>query len=183
MGVQVTDMSVRTTDIDGLVVVTLKQVTDERGVVREFFRTSSWAELGLPDLDGWQQMNVTESKAGAIRGLHGEDMWKLVSVVAGRAFGAYVDTRKGSATFGSVVTVDLEPGVQVLVPKGVCNGFQSLTDSQYLYAFTDEWRPGMAGIAVNPMDPALGIAWPMDAVLSDKDRGLPTFAEATSAAS
>ena len=177
------DASVRTTDIDGLVVVTLKQVFDERGAVREFFRTSSWADLGLPEVGHWQQINVTESKAGAIRGLHGEDMSKLVSVVAGRAFGAYVDTRAGSATFGNVVTVDLEPGVQVLVPQGVCNGFQSLTDTQYLYAFTDEWQPAMSGTAVNPMDPALGIAWPMEPVLSDKDRNLPTFAEATTAAS
>jgi dTDP-4-dehydrorhamnose 3,5-epimerase len=177
------DAATRTTDIDGLVVVTLKQIGDERGVVREFFRTSSWAELGLPEVGTWQQMNVTESKAGAIRGLHGEDMAKLVSVVSGRAFGAYVDSRAGSSTFGNVVTVDLEPGVQVLVPSGVCNGFQSLTDTQYLYAFTREWQPSMAGIAVNPKDPALAIAWPMEPILSDKDRNLPTFEEATTAAS
>jgi dTDP-4-dehydrorhamnose 3,5-epimerase len=173
------DPSVATTDIDGLVVITLKQIGDERGVVREFFRPSGWAELGLPTIDTWKQLNVTESTAGAIRGLHGEDMWKLVTVVAGRAFGAYVDTRAGSSTFGNVVTVDLELGVQVLVPRGVCNGFQSITDTQYLYAFTDEWRPDMPGIAVNPMDPALAIDWPLEPVLSDKDRGLPTFAEAT----
>ena len=179
----IVEASTRTTDIDGLFVITLKQVGDERGYVREFFRASSWNDLGLPDLGSWQQMNVTESKPGAIRGLHGEDMAKLVSVVSGRAFGAYVDTRAGSTSFGNVVTVDLEPGVQVLVPQGVCNGFQSLTDTQYLYAFTNEWKPGMSGIAVNPMDPALGIAWPMDPVLSDKDRNLPTFAEATTAAS
>ena len=172
-------MAVDKTDIDGLVVVTLKQVEDERGVVREFFRASSWDGHGLPDLGAFQQLNVTESKPAAIRGLHGEDMNKLVSVVSGRAFGAYVDTRAGSETFGNVVTVDLELGVQVLVPRGVCNGFQSLTDTQYLYSFDNEWQPGMSGIAVNPMDPALAIAWPMEPVLSDKDRNLPTFAEAT----
>jgi dTDP-4-dehydrorhamnose 3,5-epimerase len=180
---RITEMAVRTTDIDGLAVITLKQVEDERGVVREFFRASSWAVNGLPDLGSFQQLNVTQSKPGAVRGLHGEDMNKLVSVVSGRAFGAYVDTRRGSSTFGNVVTVDLELGVQVLVPRGVCNGFQSLTDTQYLYSFDNEWQPGMSGVAVNPTDPALGIAWPMDPVLSDKDRNLPTFAEATTAAS
>jgi dTDP-4-dehydrorhamnose 3,5-epimerase len=174
-------MEIRPTDIDGLVVITLKQVEDERGVVREFFRTSSWAANDLPGLGGFEQLNVTESKPGAIRGLHGEDMSKLVSVISGRAFGAYVDARKGSPTFGNVVTVDLEPGVQVLVPRGVCNGFQSLTDTQYLYSFDNEWQPGMSGIAVHPLDPALGIAWPMEPVLSEKDQGLPTFAEATAA--
>jgi dTDP-4-dehydrorhamnose 3,5-epimerase len=178
---RITEMSVRTTDIDGLAVITMKQVEDERGVVREFYRRSSWLEHGLPDLGTWHQMNVTESTPGAIRGLHGEDMHKLVAVVAGRAFGAYVDTREGSPSFGAVVTVDLDAGVQVLVPKGVCNGFQSLTPTQYLYSFDAEWRPGMAGTAVNPLDPALAIAWPMEPVLSEKDRGQPTFDQAVRA--
>lgn len=181
MGAQITEMVATATAIDGLFVITMKQARDERGVVREFYRRSSWLELGLPDLGPWHQMNITESYPGAIRGLHGEDMHKLVSIVAGRAFGAYVDTRSDSPSFGEVVTADLDAGVQVLVPKGVCNGFQSLTETQYLYSFDAEWRPGMAGIAVNPLDPALGIEWPMDPVLSEKDRAQPTFAQAVAA--
>ncbi len=98
-------MAVATTTIEGLAVITMKQVADERGVVREFYRASSWTEAGLPSLGPWQQMNVTESKRGAVRGLHGEDMFKLVAVAAGEAFGAYVDTRAGSSTFGAVATV------------------------------------------------------------------------------
>jgi dTDP-4-dehydrorhamnose 3,5-epimerase len=181
---QVTPMSVETTAIDGLVVVTVKQVEDERGVVREFYRASSWAEHDLPPLGPWQQMNVTETKVGALRGLHGEAMHKLVAVVSGRAFGAYVDARPASATFGAVVTVDLDVGRQVLVPEGVCNGFQSLTDTQYLYTFDAEWVPGMAGLAVHPLDPALAIDWPLPvdegdpAVLSSKDAAQPTFDQA-----
>ena len=181
MTVSITDMAVETTDIEGLVFIKMKQAADERGVVREFYRRSSWLEHGLPDLGPWHQLNITESKPGAIRGLHGEDMHKLVSVVAGRAFGAYVDTRSESPSFGKVVTVDLDAGVQVLVPKGVCNGFQSLTPTQYLYSFDAEWVPGMAGIAVHPLDPALGIEWPTEPVLSEKDRAQPTFDQAVRA--
>ncbi|HVF31681.1 MAG TPA: dTDP-4-dehydrorhamnose 3,5-epimerase [Acidimicrobiales bacterium] len=182
MTVSITEMAVRSTGIEGLVVITMKQAADERGVVREFYRRSSWVASGLPDLGPWHQLNITESKPGAIRGLHGEDMHKLVSVVAGRAFGAYVDTRDDSPSFGEVVTVDLDAGVQVLVPKGVCNGFQSLTPTQYLYSFDAEWVPGMAGTAVHPLDPALGIPWPMDPVLSEKDAAQPTFDQAVRAA-
>lgn len=171
-------MAVRSTDIDGLVVITMKQARDERGVVREFYRASSWAEHGLPSLGPWQQMNITESKRGALRGLHGEDMFKLVAVAAGEAFGAYVDTRPSSPTVGKVVTVELVAGAQVLVPKGVCNGFQSVTDTQYLYTFDAEWKPGMSGTAVHPLDPALGIEWPLEPVLSDKDAAQPTFGQA-----
>jgi dTDP-4-dehydrorhamnose 3,5-epimerase len=106
-------------------------------------------------------------------------MHKLVSVASGSAFGAYVDARPDSSSRGKVVTVDLVAGRQVLVPDGVCNGFQSVTDSQYLYCFDHEWVPGMAGAAVNPLDPALGIAWPLPidlddpSILSAKDRALP----------
>jgi dTDP-4-dehydrorhamnose 3,5-epimerase len=179
--VEIIEMSASATDIDGLFVITMKQARDERGVVREFYRRSSWLEHGLPDLGTWHQLNVTESKAGAIRGLHGEDMHKLVAVVAGRAFGAYVDTRRDSPSFGKVVTVDLDAGVEVLVPNGVCNGFQSLTDTQYLYTFDAEWQPGMAGTAVHPLDPALGIEWPLEPALSEKDAAQPTFDQAVRA--
>jgi dTDP-4-dehydrorhamnose 3,5-epimerase len=159
----ITPMAVATTSIDGLLVITMKQVEDERGAVREFYRESSWVEHGLPSLGPWQQINITESKPGAVRGLHGEAMHKLVSIAHGEAFGAYVDTRPGSTTEGRVVTVQLAPGTQVLLPNGVCNGFQSLgsTPTQYLYAFDNEWVPGMAGTARSPLDPELAIPWPM----------------------
>ena len=182
----ITPMSVETTAIDGLVIITMKQAEDERGVVREFYRATTWAEAGLPELQPWQQMNLTESRRGALRGLHGEDMFKLVAVASGEAFGAYLDTRDGSPTFGEVVTVELVAGRQVLVPKGVANGFQSVTDTQYLYTFDTEWQPGMAGTAVNPLDPALGIEWPLPidtddaSILSAKDRAQPTFAQMVS---
>jgi len=183
--VAVVEMSVEPTEIEGLVLVTMKQVDDERGVVREFYRESSWVAAGLPSLGPWQQVNLTETRAGALRGLHGEAMYKLVAVAAGEAFGAYVDARPDSPSFGVVVTAPLTAGRQVLVPRGVGNGFQSITDSQYLYCFDNEWVPGMAGIAVHPLDPALGIPWPLPvdpsnpAVLSAKDAAQPTFAEAT----
>jgi dTDP-4-dehydrorhamnose 3,5-epimerase len=177
--------STRPTAIDGMYVIEMKEVRDERGVVREFYRESAFAEAGLPALGPWLQVNITESAQGALRGLHGEDMFKLVAVVAGEAFGAYVDVRRDSATRGRVETVPLVAGTQVLVPRGVCNGFQSVNPgvTQYLYTFDAEWVPGMAGAAVNPLDPALGIPWPLPvdvndpASLSEKDRGLPPLAE------
>jgi len=182
----VVDFSVATTAIDGLLVLTMKQITDARGTVRELFRTSAFAQAGLP-VGPWPQVNATETAHGAVRGLHGEDMIKLVAVVHGEAFGAYVDARRDSATFRAVVTVALTPGTQVLVPAGVCNGFQSVSEglTQYLYCFTSEWVPGMAGVAVHPLDPALGIDWPIPvdvnnpAQLSAKDAAQPTLAEAT----
>jgi dTDP-4-dehydrorhamnose 3,5-epimerase len=183
MAVQITDPNVQRTAIDGLLICTLKQVSDERGVVREFFRASNAQQL--PGAENWQQINVTESRYGAVRGLHGENMVKLVSCVAGEAFGAYLDARPDSASYGAVVTARLSPGIQVLVPAGVCNGFQSLSaeGTQYLYCFTAEWQPGMAGVAFSPLDEKLRIDWPLPidpddpASISAKDAGAPLFSE------
>ncbi len=179
------DLRVQPTDIEGLLVITVKQITDERGTVREFYRTSAFDGRTLPDVGPWQQVNITESGHGAIRGLHGEAMTKLVAVVQGEAVGAYVDARPDSTSRGAVVTVALRPGTQVLVPAGVCNGFQSVSPdgTQYLYCFDAEWMPGMPGVAVNPLDPTLGITWPVPvdpanrAQISAKDAGLPALAE------
>jgi dTDP-4-dehydrorhamnose 3,5-epimerase len=178
-------VDVTPTAIDGLCVITMHSFEDERGVIREFFRESSWATTGLPSVGAWRQTNVTYTGRGAIRGLHGEAMSKLVGIAAGEAFGAYVDVRRDSPTFREVATVPLALGTQVYVPQGVCNGFQSLSDGgcTYLYCFDDEWRRGMRGTAVHALDPALEIEWPIavdpddPSLLSAKDRSLPTLAE------
>jgi dTDP-4-dehydrorhamnose 3,5-epimerase len=184
MSVEIIDFETTGGAIDGLLIVTVKQVTDERGTIREVFRRSAFDATGVTGLQAIAQINVTESRRGTIRGMHAEQMTKLLTVAAGEAFGAFVDVRPGSATRGVVDTVRLRPGVQVLVPEGVANGFQSLTESsQYVYCFDQEWRPGMAGVACNPLDPDLGIPWPIEidpadpSLLSVKDRTAPMFCD------
>jgi dTDP-4-dehydrorhamnose 3,5-epimerase len=180
----ITDMRSDETGIEGLLILTLKQVSDERGTVREFFRASAHA-AALAGLGDWHQINVTESGYGAVRGLHGEATTKLVGCVSGAAYGAYLDARPGSASFGKLVTVELGPGTQVLVPAGVCNGFQSVSPEgcQYLYCFTEEWQPGMPGSAYSPLDEGLALNWPIPvdagnpAQISAKDAAAPKFSE------
>ncbi len=184
MSVQITEMRSTETEIEGLLILTLKQVSDERGTIREFFRASAHtAPLG--GSGDWRQINVTESGHGAVRGLHGEATTKLVGCIAGAAFGAYLDARPDSPSYAKLVTAELSPGIQVLVPAGVCNGFQSVsaTGSQYLYCFTEEWRPGMAGTAYSPLDEGLGLNWPIavnaddPAQISPKDAAAAKFSE------
>jgi dTDP-4-dehydrorhamnose 3,5-epimerase len=181
MPTDVTPFAVEHTEIEGLKVLRMKQITDERGTIREFYRESSFLAAGLPSLGPWLQVNITETRQGALRGLHGEDMFKLIAVVEGEAFGAYLDARPDSPSRGKVVTARLTKGTQILVPRGVCNGFQSVSPgvTQYLYCFDQEWRPGMAGVALNPLDPTVAIAWPLPvdasnpAQISAKDASAP----------
>lgn len=181
---EVIDFEVRRSEIAGLAIITMKQVTDERGTVRELFRRSAFESMGIEGVAAFEQINVTESRRGAVRGMHAEDMTKLLAVVAGEAFGAYVDLRPSSPTFGRTETTDLRPGVQVLLPRGVANGFQAVSEVvQYAYCFDREWRPGMPGQSCNPLDPALAIPWPLPvdsddpAQISPKDRNAPLLAD------
>jgi dTDP-4-dehydrorhamnose 3,5-epimerase len=187
--VELTEFGTQPTSIEGLLVVRTRHVDDDRGTVREMFRESVISGLGEQSLSGVRQVNLTFTRWGAIRGLHGESMAKLVGVAAGRGYGAYVDARPGSGSFGTLVTLDLEPGTQLLVPSGVCNGFQSLSaeGSLYLYCFDAEWTPGMPAIVINPLDQDLAIPWPVTvdptnrALLSEKDATAPSYAEVCTA--
>jgi dTDP-4-dehydrorhamnose 3,5-epimerase len=176
---EIVDFEARPGGIDGLWIIAVKQVTDERGTIREVFRRSALEAAGL-SVPPFEQINVTETRAGAVRGMHAEQTTKLVTVAAGEVFAAFVDLRDDSPTFAGVETVVLRPGVQVLVPAGVANGFQGLSEtSQYVYCFDREWQPGMPGRSITPLDAQLAIPWPMPidtddpARISAKDRDAP----------
>lgn len=174
------DIEIEPTAIEGLLVIRPRTIDDDRGVIRELFRASAFDALGARGFGPWLQLNLTETVHGALRGMHGEDMTKLIGVASGAAHGAWVDARPSSPTVGAVVTLTLERGTLVLVPPRVCNGFQATArePTQYLYCFDREWAPDLTGAFVHPLDPALGITWPIaDPLLSEKDAAQPTLAE------
>ncbi len=184
MNLQINEFSNVASKIDGLQIISVKTVTDDRGTVRELYRSSVHSDVLPNSLNSWKQINLTRTKRGAVRGLHGEKMAKLVTVAKGSAFGVYVDTRANSRTIGAVETVNLTPGIQVFVPEGVCNGFQALDDdTEYLYFFDNEWVLGMSGVALTPLDPELNIEWPIPLIpgnveqVSVKDSKAPTLRE------
>jgi len=70
-------------------------------------------------------------------------------------------------------------GIQIWVPKGFAHGYCTLEpETEVIYKVTAPYAPAHdAGIAFD--DPALGIPWPVTrekAILSDKDRRLPSLA-------
>lgn len=185
MSVTIAPLTVEETSIRGLLMITSKAVTDERGTVQEFFRASDFEKFNAAMPPRWSQVNLTYTQRGGLRGLHGEATDKLVGVAHGEAFGVYLDARPDSPTFRTVETRRLIVGVQLFVPAGVCNGFQAVSDGgcMYLYCLSNEWQPGMAGVAVNPLDPDLGINWPITpdaadpAMVSARDAEARRFAD------
>ena len=172
--------TVETTPIPGLLVVRLDLNRDDRGWFEEAWQRERMTGLGLPDF-GPVQANVAWNAArGTTRGMHAEPWDKLVTVVSGSAYGAWVDLRAGAA-FGTTYAVELEPGVAVFVPRGVGNGYQTTSDATaYSYLVNGHWRPDAHYVAVDHADPELDIAWPIppgERILSERDRTAPALAD------
>jgi len=175
-----TGPAVATTPIPGLLVLRLDVRRDERGWFEEAWQRERMTALGLPDF-GPVQANVAWSRdRGTTRGMHAEPWDKLVTVVSGGAYGAWVDLRAGHA-FGTTYAIRLEPGVAVFVPRGVGNGYQTTADATaYSYLVNDHWRPDVPYVAVDHADPELAIDWPIppaERILSERDRSAPRLAD------
>ena len=122
-----------------------------------------------------------------LRGLHYQEppfaQDKLVRVLRGRILDVAVDIRRGSPSFGRWVAVELsaEAFNQLLVPVGFAHGFLTLQpDTEIFYKVSAPYS-GSHDRSIRYDDPALAINWPLEGntpVLSDKDDGAPSLAEA-----
>ena len=175
-----TELSVETTPIPGLLVVRLPLHEDSRGWFKENWQRAKMTALGLPDFGPVQHSVAYNARRGVTRGVHTEPWDKFISIACGRIFGAWVDMREGE-TFGQVFTIEADPTVAVFVPRGVGNAYQVLEDdTTYSYLVNDHWRPGQAYPALNLADATVAIPWPIplaEAEISEKDLTTPMLGE------
>ncbi|MCW2853331.1 MAG: NAD-dependent epimerase/dehydratase family protein, partial [Nocardioides sp.] len=176
------DLTVETTPIPGLLVVRLDLREDARGFFKENWQREKMVALGLPDFGPVQNNISFNADRGTTRGIHTEPWDKFVSVANGRIFGAWVDMREGE-TFGTTFHVEIDPSVAVFVPRGVGNSYQTLEDGvAYTYLVNQHWRPDIAYPALDLADETAGIPWPIplsDCEISAKDRRNPRLADAS----
>jgi dTDP-4-dehydrorhamnose 3,5-epimerase len=175
-------------EIDGCWVLAPRIHKDGRGSFLEWFRESEfYADLGYR-MDV-AQANCSVSRRGVIRGVHFSDVppgqAKYITCASGAIIDVVVDLRVGSPGFGrwQAVRLDGETRRALFIPEGLGHAFVALSDqATVLYLCSTPYAPGREH-GVHPLDPAIGIAWPMDMekVLSDKDASAPTLAEAQSA--
>jgi dTDP-4-dehydrorhamnose 3,5-epimerase len=170
--------------IPGMIEFDLDVHADTRGYFKENFQKAKLVELGLPAEFQPIQNNISfNEQVGVTRGLHAEPWDKYIAVGGrGRVFGAWVDLRAGES-FGNVYYTEIDESKALFIPRGVANGFQTLTENTvYTYLVNAHWSPNLQYLAVHLADQQLGIPWPIDlkqAVISEKDLGNPKLSEIT----
>jgi dTDP-4-dehydrorhamnose 3,5-epimerase len=165
------------TTIPGLLVFDLPVIGDNRGWFKENWQREKMVALGLPDFNPVQNNFSFNSKRGTMRGIHAEPWDKFISVGSGSFFGAWVDIREGSPTYGTTFTVEIDASKAIFVPAGVANSYLTLEDNTvYSYLVNDHWYPDASYTFVSALDPDLGINWPIPTTeweMSDKDKNHP----------
>lgn len=172
------ELKVSTTEIPGFFVIDLVLHGDNRGWFKENYQKEKMQALGLPEFNIVQNNFSYNEEIGVTRGLHAEPWEKFISVASGKVFGAWVDLRSG-ANFGRTFTMEITPDKAVFVPRGVANGYQTLTPNvTYTYLVNEHWSAESKYTFVNLFDSELKIEWPISkdqAIISEKDARHPTL--------
>lgn len=124
---------------------------DNRGMFYELWK-------GNPKMN-IQQVNISYSKKGVVRGIHFEPWDKYVHVISGKIFAAVVNNN------GSYTQYLLKNDEALFIPKGKGNSFQALKNTVYLYLTTGKWNPKKK---YRSMSYKL-IKWPLNPIVSKKD--------------
>ncbi|MBU0569260.1 dTDP-4-dehydrorhamnose 3,5-epimerase family protein [Patescibacteria group bacterium] len=173
---------IKKTSIPRLLIIERPVFSDSRGFFHEIFRLNDLEKFSGVKFNP-VQWSHSVSLPGVIRAIHSEQWHKLVYPISGKMFGAYVDVRPDSKTFGKVETVifDNESAesrhTAVFIPPGVGNSICVMGEVpvHYTYLVSEYWDNSKAqGIAWN--DPDLAIDWPVkNPIISDRDKNNPTL--------
>jgi len=158
-------------------------ISDERGYFFECFKKEAFEKF-IGSSVNFCQDNEAKSTKGVLRGLHYQlppfAQAKLVRVISGKVLDIAVDIRKGSATFGQHVTVELsgENKRQLFVPAGFAHGYVVLSEEAIFSYKVDNYyhKESERGIIFN--DRELQIDWKLplkELIISEKDKIQPTF--------
>jgi dTDP-4-dehydrorhamnose 3,5-epimerase len=158
-----------------------RKFSDKRGFFCETYNQQRFRDAGLT-VDWIQDNQSLSVEPLTLRGLHYQGppfaQDKLVRVLRGRIFDVAVDIRKGSATFGQWVGLELSATElnQLFVPQGFAHGFLTLEpDTEVFYKVSAPYSAEHErGIRWD--DPRIAIDWPLQGnapILSDKDEILP----------
>ena len=142
--------------IEGLQVVPLRRVPDERGTVFHMLRTSD------PHFRQFGEIYFSSVYQGAIKGWHRhKDMTLNYACVWGRVKLVIFDDREGSPSRGEIQEVFLGPDDYslVVIPPGLWNGFKGMDEVSVLAnCCTHEHDPSRSE-RLSPYSDAIAYDW------------------------
>ena len=167
------------TDIDGVVIVDLDVIADERGSFSRLHCPDEFTAVGHPFVPIQTSLS-RNTKARTLRGMHYEVAphaeAKLVRATRGAIFDVAVDLRTDSPTYLRWAGAELSAanGRALLIGKGMAHGFVTLEDdTDVLYQIDRMFEPGH-GRGVRWNDTRFGIDWPAaPLVISERDATYP----------
>lgn len=171
------DISVRKTEIEGVLIISPDCFEDQRGFFFESYHKAVWARHGI-HLQ-FVQDNHSRSRKNVVRGFHFQDntapQYRVVRCTVGEVFDVVVDLRVGSPTFGRWLGVRLSAAnrEQLVIPPEFAHGFAVMSDvAEIQYKVSGHHVPA-AERTLAWDDPEVAVKWPVEhPVLSDRDRAM-----------
>ena len=173
-------MKFEKTPIEGVFLVKIELIQDDRGGFGRVFCTNEFNQAGISDINFVQINHSYNLKKGTFRGMHfqkppyGEG--KLVRCTKGSVCDIVLDLRENSDTlFQSYqTTLSANEGTMIYIPQGLAHGFVTLEDHcELIYHHTEFYQPSY-NTGVNVFDPMFAITLPLEiSVISEKDKNYP----------
>jgi dTDP-4-dehydrorhamnose 3,5-epimerase len=169
-------MKFHETELEGVLVLELELLEDERGFFARSWSPEEFVAHGLnPHI---AQCNVSFNRLkGTVRGMHFQVAphaeAKLVRCTRGAIFDVAVDLRPGSPTRYRWTAAELSADNRRLLylPEGFAHGYQTLDNAtEIFYQVSETYYPESArGLRWD--DPRLDIGWPLPvSLISERDR-------------
>ena len=170
------------TKLQGVYIIDLKKIEDDRGFFARAYCQKEFAEHGI-ELN-WAQANLANSKErGTLRGLHYQKTpfaeAKLMRCIRGAIYDVIVDLRPDSPSYMQWLGVELtaENRRALFIPEGFAHGYLVLEDDSDTFYPTSQFYTPEAEAGVRWNDPAFGIEWPFtnDLIITEKDQSWPDY--------
>jgi dTDP-4-dehydrorhamnose 3,5-epimerase len=155
----------RKTKLEGVFLIALEQIADERGFFARSWCAREFEEHGLGT--SFVQENVGfNARKGTLRGLHFQDPphaeAKLVRCTRGAVWDLALDLRPQSPTFCQWIAAELSADNRTMlhIAEGCAHGYLSLTDGAEIRYLTSQFYAPESARGVRYDDPAFAIEWP-----------------------
>ncbi len=164
------------TSVDGVHIVALKPIRDDRGHFARSFCSRDFAEAGL--CGQFVQGNMSYNhEASTLRGMHWQDAphgeVKVVRCTRGVIFDVAVDLRSDSPTYLKWTGVELsaDNAHALYIPEGCAHGYLTLTPGAEVHYLVSTFYAPTHERGARWDDPAFGILWPESPrIISPRDQ-------------